>query len=98
MPYKTRHLDAAVRIFKGPPKTKAKGDLRPQYEASLRVLGWTMVDETTSSSEWRKGDKRMLVENGDRVSMKMSSLAVEWQMLPVRGRKKLLLPSQGKTG
>lgn len=95
---KTKHLDRAIAILTAPAPHSTRRNMRGDYETALAQRGWTKQQVTAFTSEWRKGQKRMLVEDGDRVSIKMHYLEINWRSLNPTARKRLLLHSQGKLG
>lgn len=91
---KTKQLDAAISMLRAPQVKRSVRNMRAQYETALSKLGWVKETSNAYASEWRKDNKRMLVENGDRVFIKMNYLEVKWKTLPFTGRQNLLLRTQ----
>lgn len=91
-PPDTRHLDAALKIFKAPKPSRPTANMRPQYEAALRLQGWEVLEAFAAGSIWAKGKKRMRVENGDRLTISFDG--VKWTLLNPSARQRLLLHSQ----
>lgn len=87
----TKRLEQMAALLRPPPKRRAV-DMRPRYQQALQQQGWTTVSNTTSASEYSKGNKRMRVENGDRVFISINGIT--WIWLNQTARKRLLLNVQ----
>lgn len=94
---KTRHLDRAIEIFRGPASTGGIAQMRGQYEDALVKQGWQYTDHSNQSTEFRKPGtrKRMIVFNGDRVSISFDG--VTWKQLNQHARRNILLGGQRET-
>jgi hypothetical protein len=91
---KTRHLDAAIAIFRGPASTGGNVEMRGEYENALVKQGWVYVDHSSRSTELHKPGtrKRMIVFSGDRVSISFDG--VTWKQLNQHARRNILLGGQ----
>lgn len=91
---KTRHLDTAINIFRGPASTGGATQMRGEYENALVKQGWVYVDHSSQSTEFHKPGtrKRMIVFSGDRVSISFDG--VTWKQLNQHARRNILLGGQ----
>lgn len=91
---KTRHLDAAINIFRGPTRRSNNTDMRAEYEAALEAQGWVLTDGAAAASEYHKPGtmKRMMVYPGDR--MLISFDGITWKNLNPHARRNIILGAQ----
>jgi len=96
---KTRHLDTAIQIMGGGKRAKAawrnsNPQMRGDYELALQKQGWRVTDNNAQSCELQKPGtrKRMMVFNGDRVSISFDGIT--WKPLNQHARRNLLLGAQ----
>lgn len=90
---KTRHLDRAIAMLR-PPRSVRNLPMRAEYELALARQGWRCVDNNAQSCEFSKPgtSKRMMVFNGDRVSISFNG--VTWKQLNQHARRNILIGGQ----
>lgn len=91
---KTRHLDTALSIFRGPVRAGGPAQMRGEYEAALEKQGWVRADYSSQSTEFHKPGtrKRMTVFSGDRVSISFDGIT--WKPLNQHARRNILIGGQ----
>lgn len=83
-------LNEIIQLLEG--TRKGRRDARPYYEQALSKQGWMLDHSLSCSSYWYKGNKRICVQNGDRVLISFDEIT--WKALNPHARKNILLSAQ----